>query len=178
MDLKAVGPGCTALHAHYMKDCVNNKHGIVVRFRGIYMLNSSNFEVGLVRYNFLYDLFQFGALDASLLQCWILSLVVEAKAKDIHVGFLDPQVMSLDSITFDRDKVLQAFARHTNKLKDRPQPLKHAFKYACLQQSSAKSSGWYAAHHLFLAMRKTNLEYSEHSDIVWPLSQWPVCVSI
>ena len=72
MDLKAVGPGCTALHAHYMKDCVNNKHGIVVRFRGIYMLNSSNFEVGLVRYNFLYDLFQFGALDASLLQCWIL----------------------------------------------------------------------------------------------------------
>jgi len=72
MDLKAVGPGCTALHAHYMKDCVNNKHGIVVRFRGIYMLNSSNFEVRLVRYNFLYDLFQFGALDASLLQCWIL----------------------------------------------------------------------------------------------------------
>ncbi|CAD6340210.1 unnamed protein product [Miscanthus lutarioriparius] len=120
MDLKAVGPGCTALHAHYMKDCVNNKHGIVVWFRGIYMLNSSNFEVGLVRYNFLYDLFQFGALDASLLQCWILSLVVEAKAKDIHVGFLDPQVMSLDNITFDRDKVLQAFARHTNKLKDRP----------------------------------------------------------
>ncbi|CAD6258516.1 unnamed protein product [Miscanthus lutarioriparius] len=178
MDLKAVGPGCTALHSHYMKDCVNNKHGIVVRFRGIYMLNSSNFEVRLVRYNFLYDLFQFGALDASLLQCWILSLVVEAKAKDIHVGFLDPQVMSLDSITFDRDKVLQAFARHTNKLKDRPHPLKHAFKYACLQQSSAKSSGWYAAHHLFLAMRKTNLEYSEHSDIVWPLSQWPVCVSI
>ena len=90
----------------------------------------------------------------------------------------------------------RAFARHTNKLKDRPEPLKHAFKYAvsasknksqycassilstvfnfhfqiivfyiylsqCLQQSSAKSSGWYAAHHLFLAMRKTNLEYSE-----------------
>ena len=45
------------------------------------------------------------------------SLVVEAKAKDIHVGFLDPQVMSLDSITFDRDKVLQyvqkAFTKYT-----------------------------------------------------------------
>ncbi|XP_066378734.1 uncharacterized protein [Miscanthus floridulus] len=38
--------------------------------------------------------------------------------------------------------IIGAFARHTNKLKDRPQPLKHAFKYACLQQSSAKSSGW------------------------------------
>jgi hypothetical protein len=73
MDLKAVGPGCTALHAHYMKDCVDKeKSGIVFRFKGIYMLNSSDFEVRLVRYNFLYDLFNFGALDSSLLQCWTL----------------------------------------------------------------------------------------------------------
>jgi hypothetical protein len=35
------------------------------------------------------------------------SLVVEAKAKDIPVAFLDPQVMSLDNIKFDRYKVLQ-----------------------------------------------------------------------
>ncbi|CAD6251285.1 unnamed protein product [Miscanthus lutarioriparius] len=156
MDLKVVGPGCTALHAHYMKDCVNNKHGIVVRFRGIYMLNSSNFEVRLVRYNFL-------------------SLVVEAKAKDIHVGFLDPQVMSLDSITFDRDKVLQyvqkAFTKYTKN-----DYIMFAYNsgglagdhwiVVCLQQSSAKSSGWYAAHHLFLAMRKTNLEYSEEFEVL------------
>jgi hypothetical protein len=72
MDLNAVGHGCTALHAHYMKDCVDNENGIVVRFKGIYMLNSSDFEVGLVRYNFLYDLFNFGVLDSSLLQCWTL----------------------------------------------------------------------------------------------------------
>jgi hypothetical protein len=73
MDLKAVERGCIALHAHYMKDCVNNdKSGILVRFKGIYMLNSSDFEVGLVRYNYLYDLFNFGALDSSLLRCLTL----------------------------------------------------------------------------------------------------------
>jgi hypothetical protein len=73
MDLKLVGPRCTALHAHYMKDCVNNeKNGILVRFKGIYMLNSSDFEVGLVRYNHLYDLFNFVALDCSLLRCLTL----------------------------------------------------------------------------------------------------------
>ncbi|XP_021309182.1 uncharacterized protein LOC110432717 [Sorghum bicolor] len=97
MDLKIVGPGCTALHAHYMKDCADNeKSGILVRFKGIYMLNSSDFEVGLVR-----------------------SLFVEAKAKDIPVGFLDPQLMSLDSIKFDRAAVLQyvqkAFTKYTGK---------------------------------------------------------------
>jgi hypothetical protein len=70
MDLKRVGPRCTALHAHYMKDCVDNeKNGILVRFKGIYMLNSSDFEVELVRYSHLYDLFNFGALDLSLLRC-------------------------------------------------------------------------------------------------------------
>jgi hypothetical protein len=73
MDLKAVGPGCAALHAHYMKDCTNNqKSGILVRFKGLYMLNSSDFEVMLVRYDDLYDLFNFGALDSSLLRCWTL----------------------------------------------------------------------------------------------------------
>jgi hypothetical protein len=73
MDLKAVGPECTALHAHYMKDCVDNqKNGILFRFRGMYMLSSSDFEVGLVRYNHLYDLFNFVALDSSLLQCLTL----------------------------------------------------------------------------------------------------------
>jgi len=73
MDLKIVGPGCTALHAHYMKDCADNeKSGILVRFKGIYMLNSSDFEVGLVRYDHLYDFFNFGALDCSLLRCLTL----------------------------------------------------------------------------------------------------------
>jgi hypothetical protein len=73
MDLKIVGPRCTALHAHYMKDCVDNKkNGILVRFKGIYMLNSLDFEVGLVRYSYLYDLFNFGALYCSLLRCLTL----------------------------------------------------------------------------------------------------------
>lgn len=44
---------------------------------------------------------------------------MEAKAKDIPVAFLDPQVMSLDSIKFDRHKVLQyvqkAFTKYTKK---------------------------------------------------------------
>jgi hypothetical protein len=47
------------------------------------------------------------------------SLFVEAKAKDIPVGFLDPQLMSLDSIKFDRAAVLQyvqkAFTKYTSK---------------------------------------------------------------
>lgn len=47
------------------------------------------------------------------------SLFVEAKAKDISVGFLDPQLMSLDSIKFDRAAVLQyvqkAFTKYTSK---------------------------------------------------------------
>jgi hypothetical protein len=68
-----VGPRCAALHAHYMKDCVDNeKSGILVRFKGIYVLNSSDFEVRLVRYNYLYDLFNFSALDCSLLRCLTL----------------------------------------------------------------------------------------------------------
>jgi hypothetical protein len=73
LDLKRVGPACAALHAHYMKDCVDTeKNGILVRFKGIYMLNSSDFEVGLVRYNHLHDLFNFSALDGSLLRCLTL----------------------------------------------------------------------------------------------------------
>jgi hypothetical protein len=87
----------------------------------------------------------------------------------------------------------RAFATHTSKMKDKPQPLTHATKYAvsaskkirfsitlpfsndcmyshlinkvyyvqCQQQASGKLSGFYAAHHLFLAMRKTNLECPE-----------------
>jgi hypothetical protein len=47
------------------------------------------------------------------------SLVVEAKAKDIPVGFLDPQLMSLDSIKLDRAAVLKyvqkAFTKYTKK---------------------------------------------------------------
>jgi hypothetical protein len=47
------------------------------------------------------------------------SLFVEAKAKDIPVGFLDPQLMSLNSIKFDRVAVLQyvqkAFTKYTSK---------------------------------------------------------------
>ena len=73
LDLKKAGPGCIALHSYYMKDCIENvKSGILVRFRGTYMLNSTDFEVSLVRYNVLYDLFNFGALDSSLLQCLTL----------------------------------------------------------------------------------------------------------
>ncbi|XP_021308219.1 uncharacterized protein LOC110432337 isoform X3 [Sorghum bicolor] len=133
MDLKIVGPGCTALHAHYMKDCADNeKSGILVRFKGIYMLNSSDFEVGLVRYNHLYDFFNFGALDCSLLRCLTL-----------------------------------AFATHTSKMKDKPKPLTHAAKYACHQQSiSGKGSSFYAAHHLILAMRQTNLECPEEFEVL------------
>jgi amino-acid N-acetyltransferase len=47
------------------------------------------------------------------------SLVVEAKAKNIPVGFLDPQLMSLDNIKFDRAAVLhyvqKAFTKYTKK---------------------------------------------------------------
>jgi amino-acid N-acetyltransferase len=47
------------------------------------------------------------------------SLVVEAKAKDIPVGFLDPQLMSLDNIKLDRAAVLKyvqkAFTKYTKK---------------------------------------------------------------
>jgi amino-acid N-acetyltransferase len=47
------------------------------------------------------------------------SLVVEAKAKDIPVGFLDPQLMSLDNIKYDRVAVLRyvqkAFTKYTSK---------------------------------------------------------------
>jgi hypothetical protein len=49
----------------------------------------------------------------------VRSLVVDAKAKDISVGFLDPQVMSIDSIKFDKKKVMQyvqkAFSKYTSK---------------------------------------------------------------
>ncbi|XP_021317720.1 uncharacterized protein LOC110435938 [Sorghum bicolor] len=116
-----------------MKDCADNeKSGILVRFKGIYMLNSSDFEVGLVRYNHLYDFFNFGALDCSLLRCLTL-----------------------------------AFATHTSKMKDKPKPLTHAAKYACHQQSiSGKGSGFYAAHHLILAMGQTNLECPEEFEVL------------
>jgi amino-acid N-acetyltransferase len=47
------------------------------------------------------------------------SLLVEAKSKNMPVGFLDPQVMSLDSINFDRKAVLQyvqkAFTKYSSK---------------------------------------------------------------
>jgi hypothetical protein len=57
-----------------MNDCVHNEEsiGIVFRFRGIYMFNSSDFEVRIVRYDELYNLFNGLALDSSLLQCWTL----------------------------------------------------------------------------------------------------------
>ncbi|XP_002464454.2 uncharacterized protein LOC8067380 isoform X2 [Sorghum bicolor] len=133
LDLKRVGPACAALHAHYMKDCVDTeKNGILVRFKGIYMLNSSDFEVGLVRYNHLHDLFNFSALDGSLLRCLTL-----------------------------------AFAAHTSKMKDKPNPLTHALKYACHQQSnSGKGSAFFAAHHLTIVMDKTNLECPEEFEVL------------
>ncbi|XP_066334726.1 uncharacterized protein [Miscanthus floridulus] len=94
---------------------------------------------------------------------WIVVVIIQKWNKVIY---LDSNRSENHDFSVLKLLIDEAFARHTNKLKDRPQPLKHAFKYACLQQSSAKSSGWYAAHHLFLAMRKTNLEYSEEFEVL------------
>jgi hypothetical protein len=51
--------------------------------------------------------------------CIVRSLFANAKAKNIPVGFLDPQFMSVDSIKIDRGQVMQyvqkAFTKYANK---------------------------------------------------------------
>uniref|UniRef100_K3Y123 Ubiquitin-like protease family profile domain-containing protein n=1 Tax=Setaria italica TaxID=4555 RepID=K3Y123_SETIT len=103
-----------------MKCCAKNKKdGMMVRYKRSHLLRSLDSECFFVGFNDLYDLFKIDGLDVSLLRCFTLSMVVETKAKAVAVGFLDPELMSLSTITSNKSYVVEyvtkAFQHYAKK---------------------------------------------------------------
>ncbi|CAL4933211.1 unnamed protein product [Urochloa decumbens] len=112
---KKKGPATISLHNYYLRGCAEKKKDILVQFRRAHLLRSLDKECFLVRFNDLYDLFNVDALDVLLIRCFTLSMIFEAKAKIVPVGFLDPELMSLSTITSDRSYVVNYVAKALQK---------------------------------------------------------------
>ncbi|TVT99675.1 hypothetical protein EJB05_54936, partial [Eragrostis curvula] len=82
-------------------------------------LRSLDSEFLVVAFADLYELFHYDALDMSILRCYTLHMVKEAKAKALPVVFLDPELMSLSTITVHKsyvvDYVTKAFGKCAKK---------------------------------------------------------------
>ncbi|TVU26010.1 hypothetical protein EJB05_28535, partial [Eragrostis curvula] len=160
-ELKRAGPATAALHSHYLKGCTaNQKNGIVVTFKRNHFLRSRDSEFFLVGFNDLYDLFNFDGLDVSLLRCYTLSMVVEAKENAIPVGFLDPELMSISTLSMDKAFISYATLQRMDNKK-----LGHVTKFPCHQQLSGNECGFYAAYHMMEALRLTDMADAEDFDV-------------
>ncbi|CAL5089802.1 unnamed protein product [Urochloa decumbens] len=111
----SAGPATISLHNYYLRGCAQKKKDILVLFRRAHLLRSLDKEYFLVGFNDLYDLFNVDALDVSLIYCFTLSMISETKAKTVPVGFLDPELMSLSTITSDRSYVVNYVAKAMQK---------------------------------------------------------------
>ncbi|CAL4924945.1 unnamed protein product [Urochloa decumbens] len=114
-ELNSAGSATISLHNYYLKGCAEKKKDILVQFRRAHLLRSLDKECFLVGFNDLYDLFNVDALDVSLLRCFTLSMISETKARTVPVGFLDPELMSLSTITSDRSYVVNYVAKAMKK---------------------------------------------------------------
>ncbi|CAL5006642.1 unnamed protein product [Urochloa decumbens] len=114
-ELNSAGPATISLHNYYLKGCAEKKKDILVQFRRAHLLRSLDKECFLVGFNDLYDLFNVDALDVSLLRCFTLSMISETKARTVPVGFLDPELMSLSTITSDISYVVNYVAKAMQK---------------------------------------------------------------
>ncbi|TVU40529.1 hypothetical protein EJB05_13996, partial [Eragrostis curvula] len=95
------------------------KKGLVAAFKRQHFLRSADSEFFYVGFSDVYELFNFDALDVSILRCYTLSMIKEARAKSFSVGFLDPEVMTLSTICDDKsyvvDYVTRAFGKYAKK---------------------------------------------------------------
>ncbi|TVU43662.1 hypothetical protein EJB05_10148, partial [Eragrostis curvula] len=119
-ELQSAGPAITALHNYYTRlSMAKKKSGIMVAFKRIHLLRSLDSEFLVVAFADLYELFHYDALDMSILRCYTLHMVKEAKAKALPVVFLDPELMSLSTITVHKsyvvDYVTKAFGKCAKK---------------------------------------------------------------
>ncbi|TVU42240.1 hypothetical protein EJB05_08634, partial [Eragrostis curvula] len=131
-ELKRAGPATAALHSHYLKGCTaNQKNGIVVTFKHV-----------------------------SHLRCYTLSMVVEAKENAIPVGFLDPELMSISTLSMDK-----AFLSYATLQRMHNKKLGHVTKFPCHQQLSGNECGFYAAYHMMEALRLTDMADAEDFDV-------------
>ncbi|CAN6356066.1 unnamed protein product [Urochloa humidicola] len=114
-ELNTAGPATIALHNYYLKATVEKKKDIVVEYKRGHLQRSSDKECFLVSFNDLYDLFNVDALDVSLMRCFTLSLILEIKEKSVPVGFFDPEMMSLSTITSNISYVVDYVTKAMHK---------------------------------------------------------------
>ena len=69
--LKVAGPSCEALHAYVMEQSANGAIDILGKVAASYFDSEGELKL-TVGFNDLYDLFNLGRMDVSLLRCWIL----------------------------------------------------------------------------------------------------------
>ncbi|TVU42130.1 hypothetical protein EJB05_08521, partial [Eragrostis curvula] len=95
------------------------KNGLVAAFKRHHFLRSGDSEFFYVGFNDVYELFNYDALDVSILRCYTLSLIKETREKAMPVGFLDPEAMTLSTICDDKsyvvDYVTRAFGKYDKK---------------------------------------------------------------
>ncbi|TVU06562.1 hypothetical protein EJB05_49783, partial [Eragrostis curvula] len=118
--LDVAGLATSTLHNHYMNlSMAKKKKGLVAAFKRQHFLRSADSEFFYVGFSDVYELFNFDALDVSILRCYTLSMIKEARAKSFSVGFLDPEVMTLSTICDDKsyvvDYVTRAFGKYAKK---------------------------------------------------------------
>jgi len=69
-----------------------------------------------VGFNGLCNLLKIDALDVSLLRCFSLCMILETKAHALPMGFLDPETMSLSTITCDKSYVVDYMTKALKQL--------------------------------------------------------------
>jgi len=72
-ELDKAGPGCVALHAHYMNACAQNRSNpFFAMVRSEYFLHDSKTLAFPVGFEDIFDLFTLDGLEMSILRCLTL----------------------------------------------------------------------------------------------------------
>ncbi|CAN6299540.1 unnamed protein product [Urochloa humidicola] len=87
------------LHDWYSKRTKNDllSHTISLLFFEKYFQLEEKQEF-FIQLDLLYDLYNRDALDVSLVRCWTLSKALECEAKNLNIGFLDPNEVNIRRI--------------------------------------------------------------------------------
>ncbi|CAO2207942.1 unnamed protein product [Urochloa humidicola] len=98
-DLKAAGPFFVSLHDYFMAQSAKGVTSIPTKVDATYFQSHGELTFTIV-FSDLYDLFNKGGLDVSLLRCWTMRMKkMEVEGKH-NVGFLDSMLFSTTGVQY------------------------------------------------------------------------------
>ncbi|CAN6351802.1 unnamed protein product [Urochloa humidicola] len=98
-DLNAGGPIFVSLHDYFMAQSAKGAIGISAKVVASYFQSDGELTF-TIAFSDLYDLFNKGGLDVSLLRCWTLRMKKMAVEGDHNVGFFYPMLFSTTGVQY------------------------------------------------------------------------------